>query len=192
MSNFRIQIVSDAKVLAEIGKLRIAAWRETPFFSGSLFLGDSWTDAHDDHAIHWAAYDEAGLVAAARLCVHRRLEEIPDYATFPKDRGIRAATDLPVASMNRLAVLPRARKSGLSMLLDLARIEKANELSAKSILLKPVPVKVKALQELGFRIITDHVIDPTLYKEGPVVPDSKWMIYKFTQDPPRERLIDSK
>lgn len=57
-------------------------------------------DSHDDHAIHWGAFDGSQLVGAARRCLHNNLADVPDAEMF-----VNLELLPPVASMNRLVVV---------------------------------------------------------------------------------------
>jgi GNAT superfamily N-acetyltransferase len=112
---------------------------------------ESIADHHDDHATHWGVFDGDQLVGAARLCLHDELDEAPDAELF-----VNADIPAPVASMNRLVVLKSYRGRGIGGLLDHVRIQKARELSARTVIIAPVNVdsRKKSLSGLGFHVLS--------------------------------------
>jgi len=131
-------------------RLRYVVWR-----SEGAVIHHSETeiiaDHHDDHATHWGVFDEDQLVGAARLCLHDELAEAPDAELF-----VSADIPSPVASMNRLVVLKSYRGQGIGGLLDRARIQKARELSTRTVIIAPVNVhsRKQSLRELGFQVLS--------------------------------------
>lgn len=91
------------------------------------------TDKHDDHAIHWGAFDEGRLIGSARLCLHENLTDAPDGELF-------SHIDLPtpIASMNRMVVLNTHRGIGIGTKFDDVRLCKARSLGAAAIIATPI------------------------------------------------------
>ncbi|WP_166146213.1 GNAT family N-acetyltransferase [Methylosinus sp. RM1] len=110
-----------------VDELRRLCWRDR--------LADLSTldDGHDGHAMHFLVRDGGGLVAAARLCIHRALADTPDRHLFPP--ALMAEHRGPYGSLNRLVVAPSHRNRHISLLLDDARIEMATRLGCRTMLM---------------------------------------------------------
>jgi hypothetical protein len=114
----RPQLVTDFAQLEAIYRLQAPTWRARVTDFPSI---DRWTDAFDDQGEHWAVSDGAMPVAAARLTIHSCLADVPNPEVYsgvlPFDQPA------PIAAMARLVVEPRYSGSGLSRMLDVARLE---------------------------------------------------------------------
>jgi predicted GNAT family N-acyltransferase len=119
-------------------------------------------DRHDEHARHWAAFIGDEIVAAARMCVHDEQEQSPDASAFSKIR-----LPAPIATINRLVVVPSARKSGLAEQFDKSRIIAAKSEGAKCIVGTAAPARIEALERLGFRLTGEQWIQS--YCESPAM-----------------------
>jgi GNAT superfamily N-acetyltransferase len=130
-------------------RLRYTVWQSEGVAIQSS--DESIADGHDEHATHWGVYDGNRLVASARLCLHDTLTEVPDARMF-----IGTAIPSPAASMNRLVVLKSHRGQGIARPLDEARIEKAGELGARTVIITPINVssRKQSLGNLGFQVLT--------------------------------------
>ena len=59
-------------------QFREAVWRdEHGIADAQKFDPASLWDDHDAHGLHWVITAGSSIVAAARLCVHHRAEELP-------------------------------------------------------------------------------------------------------------------
>jgi GNAT superfamily N-acetyltransferase len=89
------------------------------------------------------------------MCIHDEQEESPDAPAFSKIR-----LPAPVATINRLVVVPSARKFGLAKQLDERRIFAAKNGGAKCVVGTAAPARIAALERLGFRLTGDLWIQP--------------------------------
>lgn len=105
--------------------LRCLCWK------GALPDLDQLNDGHDGHAFHFALFYCDAVIAAARLCVHESLTDVPDPHLF-------ANANIPVAApfgcINRLVVHPEYRGLGIAAIFDLARTEAAKRLGCNTML----------------------------------------------------------
>jgi len=126
--------------------LRVAAWNEK--LPGVLRVSSgAWSDAHDEHALHWVIFESARVIAAARMCVHDVAASAPDsYALRPYSGCIPA----PFACLNRLVVSPDARGRGLAAALDVARVAAARELGCRAVVAATHGNRRQALSSAGF------------------------------------------
>jgi GNAT superfamily N-acetyltransferase len=142
----------DNDLMEKIGRLRVEAWRtEAP---GAADM-ETWVDEFDRCARHWAVFDQGVLIAAARLTTHPALGDVPDAESY---RGVfREPPPAPIGSLNRLVVHPSARGRGLSKRLDLVRLEAAEEMGCRSVILSTAsgPHRVRQLMGWGFELIGD-------------------------------------
>jgi GNAT superfamily N-acetyltransferase len=117
-------IVEDPAVLHQVGRLRMLAWEadgELPSFAPNAKV---WLDEHDSHAVNWVVLCGGLPVAAARLCVHKRVCDLPDLASLV---GYEDSLVAPIAALTRLVVSPAFRGRGLSKELDGTRLAAAQE-----------------------------------------------------------------
>ena len=111
-------------------------------------LEGTMTDAHDEHARHWAALAGNLLVASGRMCIHNAQDEIPDEFVF---REVELPT--PIATINRLVVKSEWRKRRLSKQIDLCRIQAARENRAACVVVSAFDWRIGALHEHGFKLL---------------------------------------
>jgi GNAT superfamily N-acetyltransferase len=138
-------------------RLRFSVWHS----EGALIYNperEMIADHHDDHAIHWGMFDGDLLVGAARLCLHGEIPEAPDGEMFV-NRGL----PTPIASMNRLVVLRSHRGLGIGGRLDELRVQRANDLGARAVIVTPADVVARrqALQRRGFQFLEGVVGHPS-------------------------------
>jgi hypothetical protein len=141
------------ELLHDIGVLRIVAWEgagERPSLAPSE--GNVWTDSHDSHAAHWIYREDERLVAAARLCIHLEVNDLPDQETY---RGIDLPRVFPMASLNRLVVSPSYRGPRLSPAFDRVRLQYACERGARaSVVVTHLPTRLRDLRRAGFGVLS--------------------------------------
>lgn len=104
--------------MQEIYRLRTDVWRTQAQLSEER---SNWEDPIDRTATHWGVIYDGHVVAAIRLSIHDRLEDLPSSHIYRERLPSRIAP--PVASYNRLVVHPDHRGQGLSRVLDYACIE---------------------------------------------------------------------
>lgn len=147
--------------LREIGELRRQVWKRI----SECLPSQNWINEHDEHGYHWLVFRESVLVASARLCIHPNLSFLEEAPHLQDDISL-SPDDLPIAGMNRLVVLPQARRLGIARFLDELRIQKAKDLGAKTILAAPFR-RASALKALGFQTVT-HCKPPHLVGAEPL------------------------
>lgn len=142
-------VVEDPAVLQQAGKLRSLAWSaagELPSFAPKTEI---WIDEHDSHAVNWAVLCEGLPIAAARLCIHRRVCELPDFASLV---GYEDSLVAPIAAFTRLVVSPTFRGLGLSKGLDEMRLAVAQKGGCRSaVAVTHVPARIRQLKACGFQ-----------------------------------------
>jgi len=150
---------SEESTLRQVYRLRVLAFKADGLIPPSLSSSaESWRDEHDEHAIHWVVQREGVVVAAARICIHQALDQVPDAQLFI-DTGISA--EPPIACFNRLVIAPSERGKGVSGKLDSVRIDEAVRLGCKfAVAWTHNPKRIKPVQDLGFRLI-EYARHPT-------------------------------
>jgi GNAT superfamily N-acetyltransferase len=145
-------LVQDQDTLNQIlYKLRIETWLPMGVFKEGELKPEDFVDEHENHAYHWAIKKDNRVIAAARMCVHNSLADIPDANLF---KNINKELKIPIASFNRLVVTPDFQKNGLSKLLDHIRVQKALELKCKTIVIHVSNnIRIKPLLEQQFEIL---------------------------------------
>lgn len=134
--------------IAECQRLRYEVWSAEGVQLSKPEAG-TIADSHDDHAMHWGAFDGTRLVAAARLCLHENLAEAPDGELFA---GMNIPS--PVASMNRLVVAASHRGRGIAKELDQIRIRQGLEWGVRAITGAPrvnSQSRIRSLEAQGFQ-----------------------------------------
>lgn len=135
------------KQLEAIFRLRVEAWKaRVPHFPEM----EGWSDAFDAAASHWAIYDGGRLVAAGRLTIHARLEEVPNPEVFAPllPQGLAG----PIGVLTRLVVAKSHAGQGLSKRLDRARIGHARRMGCRHLIGSTFAGEKRemALMALGF------------------------------------------
>jgi GNAT superfamily N-acetyltransferase len=141
-------LVEDADTLREIiFGLRVESWKSVGVLIDGTYPPDVCRDEHDEHALHWVVRDGERLAGAARMCIHDDVASLPDDGFF---LGMEAAAAPPIASLNRLVVHPAYQRRGLSRELDRIRIQKAREMSCRSVWCVAPPIRWEPLRQQGF------------------------------------------
>jgi len=133
--NFRrlapTQSPDDFSLLDSIFSLRAeahkASGRVPPWINRKHEL---WNDEHDDHACHFVVESGKGLLAAARLCTHNCINNLPEGYFY---QAVGVDPHPLIACMSRLVVHPDAQGQGLAKTLDLARLAEAKKLQCSSL-----------------------------------------------------------
>ncbi|MEM6500960.1 MAG: GNAT family N-acetyltransferase [Cyanobacteria bacterium P01_C01_bin.89] len=135
--------------LDAIATLRVRVWSHQ--LKEKAFVENKWWDKHDLHAFHWIVLNEnSELVASARLSTHNTVVELPD---FEEIKALLTELPSPIAMMSRLVVSPEYQRRGIAQKLDVARLQKATQINAQSIVLQVPAYRRKAIEELGFKCI---------------------------------------
>ena len=144
------EIITDPNVLDTIFAVR---WRVLTEIGmpEEIYPNRIVRDPHDKFGTHLALIDGDTIRAAARTSIHQHASQLPSPHYFA------AASKLlepPIASMNRLIVVPKFRSNGHARLLDEQRIAFAREHGCKSIVIYihrfSGARRLTAVKELGF------------------------------------------
>ena len=160
----------DYPVLAQISQLRAEVWQKT--LPTSLFNNGLWTDEHDDHARHWVIISNNQVLAAARLCIHKTLEEVPYSQVYMDSKRLILP---PIASMNRLVINTVAQGNGLSKQFDAIRINQARKDKCCSVVVIvsdfTKQYRINSLRKHGFRLANKkrNIFDETFGVLSPYV-----------------------
>lgn len=148
-SAFLLTKLEHPERLAEMGALRVAAWKEEQGISQDFFANAAWIDDDDQKAHHWIITKDNIIVAAARMSFHKEYKTVPHADLFDENElgNLNAG---PFASLNRLVVAPAFRGHGFSAWLDKARINYAEANGVKLIIAQPIASRIKPLEDLGF------------------------------------------
>src|SRR5690349_12814272 len=117
-----IHPATEPAVFDAVVRLRLEAW--TPQTPVPLTLDDV-LDSFEQSARHWCGFDGEQVVAAARLSIHDRLEDVPEAECL---HGVFASEPAgPIAFLSRLVVAATHRRRGLARELDEVRIRAAEQ-----------------------------------------------------------------
>lgn len=150
LPGFRMIAAPDTAAMEQIYRLRVRAWRARNASFPDL---ERWADAEDEDSLHWCIVDgRDAVVAAARLSLHPRFDEIPDAEIYPRTL---AALTGPFGSINRLVVCPDHGGAGFSRVLDEARIAAASTAGCRFVVgaTRAGASRSKSLEKLGFRAL---------------------------------------
>lgn len=147
-------------LLDDVYRLRPKEWRARSSYFPDI---ESWRDAFDDFSDHWVVMHRSRVVAAGRLTIRDRIDDLPHpelYAGFDLPDGG------PVASINRLVVDADYAGLSLSRMIDEARIAYADAHGVRVLLATTFAGqrRVTALEGLGFR----ELGDAKAYDDGPL------------------------
>lgn len=145
MADVQMREITGTKYVPLTFRLRYEVWRHEAELTATVRAQELITDEHDEHARHWAAFDDGNMVAAARMCIHELQEETPDAEAF-KTMKLR----VPIATINRLVVKRQWRESGIARQFDTQRIEAAREGRAACVVGTAFDWRVASLQRYGF------------------------------------------
>lgn len=159
-AGFTLLSQPSTEMLEEAYHLRPRAWRARSRDFPDI---DVWRDAFDDCSDHWVVVHRDRVVAAGRLTIRDRIDDLPHpelYAGFDlPDAG-------PVGSINRLVVDVGYAGKDLSRMIDEARIAHADAQGVRVLLATTFAGqrRVTALDRLGFR----ELGDARAYDDGPL------------------------
>ena len=149
--------VTDAATLEAISRLRVVVWRETGSLAPGAFPDGVWWDPIDAHARHWVFRRDGEVVAAGRLSIHPRLEEV-----WQAEEYLAAELDLegPVAAPDRVVVARSAQGRGLASRLVEVQDAAAVEAGARHAVRQASPAMQRLVGERGWRGVGPASIDP--------------------------------
>jgi GNAT superfamily N-acetyltransferase len=145
-----MEIFDDPALMKQIAELRVEAWRTFISIESGT---QAWANPFDPIARHRVLLDTTVVVAAARLSIHKHIEEVPEAEVY---RGIfPSPLPHPIASINRLVIHPRYRGRNLTTRLDEARIEAAERYGCRCIVgwTNSGDKRVAQLTSHGFQLI---------------------------------------
>ncbi len=155
-----IILLTDKSRLTEIYHLRIKAWRQHGLITVDNYP-NGYYDNLDEDGLHWIVLKDNLIVGSARLNIVNKPEELPCPETFKR---VIQFDNHPFFFYSRLVVDPNFQGSGLSCLLDEARL---NFIRAHYDIKKVVATagirRAKKLEQYGFKIL-DKVIEQDDYK----------------------------
>jgi GNAT superfamily N-acetyltransferase len=149
--------VEDEAGIEAICELRGSVWRETGAVSPDAFPSGGWRDGFDAVSRHWAFTLDGRMVAAARLSVHDRLDEVPE-ATEYLGAGLRL--EGRIAAPARVVVAASARRRGLAWRLLDVQEEAARDAGALHAVAQSSPGMVRLRERRGWRDIAPASPDP--------------------------------
>jgi SAM-dependent methyltransferase/GNAT superfamily N-acetyltransferase len=161
----------DRPLLEKIGRLRVLAW--STVMPDAARRAECWLDEFELQGRHWCIFHDGEPVAAARMSIHERLEDVPDaevYAgVFP------SPLPPPIASINRLVTHPEFRGRGFSWKLDNVRVQAARAAGASGIIGENHTgmERMSQLARLGFQVVGDA----RSYPSGHFFPHSGLVIF---------------
>ncbi|NQT16886.1 MAG: GNAT family N-acetyltransferase [Planctomycetes bacterium] len=157
--------IAEAETIDEICRLRARVWEATGQAAATAFPDGGWRDPYDSDCPHWIIRDHRGrLVAAARVTVHDRLEEVPEAEEYLR-YGLRLPG--PIAAPARVVVLAEAQGGGLARRLLDAQDAFARRAGARHAVRQASPAMVRLLVRRAWRIL------------GPATPDPRFTGFRF-------------
>ena len=149
--------VNDTATLDSISRLRVTVWRDTGSLAPGAFPDGVWWDPIDTDARHWVFRRDAGLLAAGRLSIHTRLEEV-----WQAEEYLGAGLDLegPVAAPDRVVVARTAEGRGLASRLVEVQDEAAIEAGAQHAVRQASPAMQRLAAARGWRAVGAASPDP--------------------------------
>ena len=132
--------------------LRQRVWSEA---MGAPITREDLIEPFDATSRHWMVFDGDQVVAAARLSIHDRVEDVPEACCLV---GVfQRQPPAPIGFLSRLVVAPEYRRHGLGRRLDETRIEAAARAGCRSLLALVFDVsgeaRVKQFTAQGFTVL---------------------------------------
>lgn len=150
--------VTDGETIEAICRLRAHVWKATGQAAEGAFPNGGWRDPHDSGCAHWIIRDRHDrLVAAARVTVHDRLEDVLEAEEYLR-HGLRLPG--PIAAPDRVVVLAEARGNGLARRLLDAQDAFARKAGARHAVRQASPAMVRLLVHRAWRILGPASPDP--------------------------------
>lgn len=174
--------VNCQNLLKAIGSFRYEVWKtESKSFADVFPLG-IWLDPDDMISKHFAVICDGQIVASARVSLHERLGDIPDFTLY---QNIDDKFVYPIASFNRLVVKREYRQRGFASLLVEARLKYAQKHAKGAVCIGHGRQAVR-LQKFGFKEFGLAEKYSTLYKTFPE--DSSVLYHDLKDCRPSEKL----
>lgn len=134
-------------LLEQLGLLRMNAWTADDRVPLGFQKGKPWLDNDIEklpQTTHVIVYTEDGsrIAASSRMTLCTTHDDVPDAAYY-RQAGFLDELPAPLVSLNRLVTHPDCQKLGLGSFLDRARIQRAAEIGAKSVVVY-TPTKWRA------------------------------------------------
>ena len=139
----------DRPLLEKIGRLRVRAW--STVMPDVASKTDCWLDDFELLARHWCIIHDGEPVAAARMSVHERIEDVPDAEVY--EGVFPEPLPAPSASFNRFVTHPEFRGRGFAGSLDEIRVRTAGALGCLSAICETHSgaKRLEQLARIGFR-----------------------------------------
>lgn len=154
------------ELMTEIASLRHSVWNNLVFHS-TRNSPEDWTDQLDSESEHFVIFDGASVIAAARMSIHNKPEQIPDFEAIVSDIPD-WVPKFPLASINRLVVSERYRGRGAAKALDRARMKSAQISGAKRVVGLASQWRVSQLAALRFSELGEVAPSSHKYDELPL------------------------
>ena len=152
MTTREIDPAAEPTAMDAILRLRLRAW--APQVPVALTVDDV-ADHFEHLARHWAVFDVENLVAAARLSIHRQIEDVPEANCLAGVFSTSPPT--PIGFLSRLVVAPEYRGRGLGRQLDAIRIYASEQAGCQSLLGLVFDVsgeaRIRQLTSFGFTLL---------------------------------------
>jgi predicted GNAT family N-acyltransferase len=147
----------DPALIKRIGRLRASVWLDEGSLIPSACKDKVWLDELDSIGKHWVVMNKNEIVAAARLTCHEASGQIPHADEFaPYNMKLVGS----YCFMSRLVVKKDYRGQGLANKLDKVRLEEANRLGMKKIIILPTKARVESLLKLNFYYYGESGVHP--------------------------------
>jgi hypothetical protein len=150
--------VFDAKTVAEICQFRVRVWSAIGHLVEGAFAADGWRDPIDAVCRHWIIRRGDGrLVAAGRLSLHERLEQVHQAQEYLRYGVVANGT---VAAPDRVVVCPSAQNEGLGRQILDVQDQASRQSGAVLAVRQASPSMVRLLKHRGWQILGRASADP--------------------------------
>ena len=157
-------LVTDPRTIDAICRFRAAVWIRTGLTRAGAFPDGRWRDRYEEASRHWAIRYGGEIVAAARLSLHERLEEVPEADEYLA-AGLRL--EGPAAAPARVVVARPWRRHGLAARLIQAQDRAAAEAGAAFGVTQSAPAMRRVRERHGWR------------RAAPAAPDDRFPAVAF-------------
>jgi GNAT superfamily N-acetyltransferase len=147
----------------QLGALRLEVW-----LASRTQVRDrsprQWIEQSDGFSLHIVIEQQGRIVAATRLSIYERFDDMPGAAWFNR---LTEAIPGPVGIIARLVVHPAHQRHGLGKYLDEICIAISTAAGCQSVFCDVPPYRIASLERMGFRVIMPG-------KFGPALPEIAW------------------